>query len=393
MMWVLTSAGVAAADPSAPAADDASGIEVAAPTPRYWTANTLLAVPRAIGALLLRGPRYATAGIDSYLEGRSPDVNNRTVSKSGWRLGAEVTGETELGASVALRVGYKFKRRTTIDVWGGLFGPRGESGALRLATGSYTSVNLEPSVTVDAGHEMGRIVGDTRYEADEYGVIPTLTLRIGAVRFKAGVRFDRITNDAIDTIMMSAGSGETERAATEELSIVYDDRRRTHAWVNEGTHSTGFYVRAAVAYIHGEGSRSGEFSTGRGSLEVRRLFDLFHGDRVLTLGVRAEAITDPDVPFDRMPSLGGSDRMRAFARDELRARRLGFALIEYEWALGADSRAYVFTEAAGSGSSDSLVFDAGLGVRLLTMETTSVRAQAAISDDGDFGFLLQLGVL
>ncbi len=374
----------------APPADAASGIEVAPPASEYQITNSILAVPRTLVLFLLQGPRYAAAGVDNYLEARSPDVGARGVSKSGWRMGAEITGETELGASLALRIGYKLARRASIDVYGGLLGPRGQSGGLRAAVGQFTAADLEPSVAVDAGRKLERIVGDTRYEAEELGVVPALGARLGPIRLVGSARFDRIENDASTDPAMPAGFGETERGITEEIAAVYDGRRRTHAWVNKAAYSTGFYVRAAAAYLHGDASRTGSFSTGRGTLEVRRLFDLFHGDRVLTLGVRGEAITDDSVPFDRLPSLGGRDRMRAFARDELRGRRTGFAELEYEWALGSNTRAYLFAEVGGT---DTVHVSSGGGIRLLTSSSTALRAQAAGSGDGDFGFFLQLGAL
>ena len=392
---LMMSATSAIADPgdvpaTAPAADAASGIEVAPPEAHHPISNTLLAVPRFIAFVLLRGPRYAAAGVDSRLEAKSPDVGGRTVAGGGgWRMGAEVTGETELGASLALRIGHTLGTDGSIDLSGGVLGWRGQSGALRVVAGDFTVARLQPSVTIDAGNDLKRIAGEAVYEANEVGITPTLSSRIGPFRFTLGARVDRIENATL--VAMTIGSGETERGISEEIAVVYDDRRRTHPWVNEVTYSTGFYVRAAASYLRGDASRSGAYSTGRGSFEALRLFDLFHGDRVLTLGVRGEAVTDDSVPFDRLPSLGGADRMRAFARDELRGRRLGFAELQYEWALGADSRAYVFTEAGGAASTVHV--DYGVGVRILTGSSTSLRAQAAASDDGDFGCFLQLGAL
>ncbi|MEO7092775.1 MAG: hypothetical protein ABI175_05960, partial [Polyangiales bacterium] len=189
--------------------------------------------------------------------------------------------------------------------------------------------------------------------------------------------------------------------ATGEISIVYDARRRSHHWIHAGAWSTGWLLRAAGAYTRGDASRTGSFVTGRGTLEARRLFDLFRGDRVLSIGARTEAITAnaDDVPFDLLPALGGTERLRAFARDELRGRSATYADIQYEWALGADTRAFVFVEGGGVARSpvalatEDLHLGYGGGLRLLNGTSTSVRAQLAASDDGDLGFFIQLGAL
>ena len=402
LISLLCSATVAGAEPvdQAPPADQASGIEVAAPERTYRISNMLLAFPRLIAHVILRGPRYAAAGVDSYLESKSPDVGGRTVgNQAGFRFGAELVGENELGLSLAVRIGYRVSGHATVDFYGGLMGVRGQSGGARLILGDHTELHLQPSLAADAGNELERLYGiggatsrDDHYEAQEASLTPAIASQLGPFQIRASARFDRVDNDPIAALdPMPVGAGEVERATTEELAITYDGRRRTHPWVNEATYSTGFYVRAAGAYIHGDASRSGAFSTWRGVFEARRLFDLFRGDRVLTIGVRGEALTDDHMPFDRMPALGGRDRMRAFATRELRGRRLAYATLEYEWALGLDSRGYLFTEAGGV--ADAVHYDGGIGIRLLTGGSTSLRMQVAASANGDVGFYLQLGAL
>ncbi|MEO8698912.1 MAG: hypothetical protein ABI867_02680 [Kofleriaceae bacterium] len=385
---------------SAPAADSASGVAVPVPESDHPIANALLVVPRTIAVFLLTGPRYAAAGIDDYLEGRSADVGMRTASSSGWRFGAEFTAETEVGPSIALRIGYRIAKHTTVDAYGGLFGARGQSGGLRVTVGKLTDLELRPTLDFDAGNDLDRaFIG--RYEADELAVTPALSAKLGPVQLVASARVDRTRNlaDDGDPRAMLVGFDETERAATEELAVVLDTRRRTHPWVSTATWSTGYYVRAAAAYIHGDASRTGSFSTPRATFEARRLFDLFHGDRVLTIGIRGEAVSADDLPFDRLPSLGGRDRMRAFARDELRDRSSSFAEVQYEWALGADSRGYVFVETGAVadtltsiGANDVQVGFGG-GVRVFTGKTTYLAGQLAGSDHGDLGFFFQLGAL
>ncbi len=262
-------------------------------------------------------------------------------------------------------------------------------------------------MSVDAGRKLERVfsgVGElgmrTSYLERRVAATAALGSRIGPVQLIASAVVDRTGADTEDAVpSMIAGLDETQRATTGELALVYDTRRITHPWVHKGAWSTGLYLRAAAAYTRGDASRSGSFETARGTVEARRLFDVFRGDRVLSFGVRGEAVSGDDLPFDRLPGLGGRDRLRALARDELRGRTAAFADAQYEWALGADSRAFVFVETGGVAAeatelaASDLQLGYGGGLRFLTGETTSLRAQLAGSADGHVGFFLQLGAL
>ncbi|MDQ3369908.1 MAG: hypothetical protein M3680_31200, partial [Myxococcota bacterium] len=96
---------------------------------------------------------------------------------------------------------------------------------------------------------------------------------------------------------------------------------------------------------------------------------------------------------------GGPHRLRALARDELRDRSSAFGEVEYEWALGGSSRAYLFVE-TGAVQPDLAALAAsqlhvgyGGGLRLLRGAATSLRLQLAGSAAGDLGCYLQLGAL
>ena len=403
---------------AAPRADQASGIAVQAPEGDHAVANGVLAVPRTLALILLAGPRYAAAELDDYLEGRSSDAFGRTAKHSGWRSGVVADWETSLGPSIGLRIGRGFAHETAIDAYGGLFGARGQSGGLRAQLGQYTDLQLQPSVTIEAGRQLARVYSgidmrgprahylERRFEAQS-----ALASHLGLFRITASAGVSRVSTydeeadeDPVAASydpMMITGFAETSRAATGELSLVYDDRRRSHSFIHAGAWSTGWLVRAAGSYSRGDGSRTGSFSTGRGTLEVHRLFDLFHGDRVLSIGARTEAITEDAgaVPFEVLPALGGAERLRAFARDELRGKSATFADLQYEWALGADTRAFVFVEAGGVARRPTALergdihVGYGGGLRLLNGMSTSLRAQISGSEDGDLGFFLQLGAL
>jgi len=417
-------ARAAVADPTddalatAPHADQASGIAVESPERDHDVVNGALVVPRTLALILLAGPRLAAAELDDYLEGKSPDAFGRTAKHSGWRSGVVADWETSLGPSAGLRIGRGFAQAVAVDAYGGFFGARGQSGGLRAQLGNYTDLDLRPTMTFDAGRQLARVYSGidmrgprTHYLERRLDAQAALASRLGLFRITAAAGVSRVAtydeesdDDPVAASydpMMITGFAETQRAATGEVSVAYDDRRRSHSFIHTGAWSTGWLIRAVGSYSRGDGSRTGSFSTGRGTLEAHRLFDLFHGDRVLSIGARTEAITaDADaVPFELLPALGGPDRLRAFARDELRGRSATFADVQYEWALGADTRAFLFVEAGGVAPRPTALerqdihLGYGGGLRLLNGASTSLRAQLAGSDDGDLGFFLQLGAL
>lgn len=388
---------------AAPPADHASGIAVKPPAKSHPIANTLLALPRLTAQVLLRGPRLAAAEVDAYLENRSPNAFGRGIERH-WRFGATFEWEDELGPAMAVRIGRRITRTSAVDGYVGFLNMRGQSGGIRASLGRYSVAQLEPVIAVDAGRDVDRVFAGiaTRgpiaiYDEEHLGSTASLGGRAGWFRAQAslGVDTERTGNgdDTFTTMYdpMIAGYGETQRAGTGELRIAYDSRRPSYRWIRRSAPSTGFFLGGTAAYTRGTASRSGAFGFGRGTIEAWRLFDLFHGDRVLALGARGEALTDDDVPFARLPSLGGRDLMRAFARNELRGQRLAYGSVHYEWPLGGDSRAFLFVECGGN--TNQLRADYGGGIRLLSGASTAARFQLARSDTGDLGAFLQLGAL
>ena len=404
LILLLTVAVTARADPDLRPADQASGVAVAAPRETHPVANTILAVPRGIVLFLLEGPRYAAAGVDDYLESRSPNAVGRDVKEASWRFGALVEWQTELGTSLGLRVGRRLATATTLDAYGGLFGARGQSGGLHANLGRFTAARIEPSLSFDAGRDLTRAfagVGEhgprASYEQQGMTIGTGVAAHAGPVRFGLRGAWDdtRAANPSADFAYdptMIVGFDERQRAQTGELSITLDTRRRANTRISRSAPSSGWLLHGAAAYTAGTASRTGDFELGRGTLEARRLFDLFHGDRVLSIGARIEAITADamEVPFERLPALGGRDRMRAFAMDELRASEAAYSDIQYEWPLGADLRSYLFVEA---GHTDEWHGGYGGGLRYHTSSSVAARFQIAGSEEGDLGMFFQLGAL
>lgn len=409
---------------AAPPADHASGVIVEPPRPSHRVANALLAVPRAAALFLLEGPRYAAMRLDRHRESQSPNYGGRDVTKQGgWRFGAVVDWETALGASIGVRVGHGFGA-ASVDAHGGLLGPRGQSGGLRATLGRFTDVDVEPVLTLDMGRSLTRVfagIGDAppvrldpyrrgpraTYDTRMFETSAGLAARTGAVKLQVRGLGDVVRSDDGDATFTGAYDGmalvgfdETQRAGTGEVSISYDTRRTSYQFNKPAAPSTGLYLRGAYAYTAGTASRTGDFATSRGTLEARRLFDLFHGDRVLSIGASIEAVTaaTTELPFDRLPGLGGSDRMRAFARDELRDRTATHADVEYAWPLDTRSTGFVFVETGavhpGVRELAASRFHAGYGGGIkFGAEGAWARIQIAGSDTGDVGGFVTLGAL
>jgi hypothetical protein len=376
---------------AAPPADRASGVVVPEPRESHRVANTLLAIPRFTAALLLTGPRYAAASVDNYLESRSPNSFGRDVRET-WRFGALATWEPELGAALAARVGHTVGDDGTIDFYAGGLGPRGVSGGLR---GEYGIASL----AIDAGTSMDRIdrtFAASQYEQDAASATASLRWRsAGVLRARASLVAD-IRHDDVDVPppLPLAGVEETHRAGTAELSLGIDSRRATRRTINVAAPAAGTLVRLTGAYTRGEGEVTPLFQTARLRLDLQQLIDVFHGDRVITIGMRAEAVSAraEELPFDRLPSLGGSDGMRALGRDELRGRTVAFGELSYEWPLGEDSRAYLFGE-GGHILNFGAIGGYGGGIRFLSKSSTVLRLQLAGATDGSIGLSFQIGAL
>ncbi|MBA3392132.1 MAG: hypothetical protein H0T89_05780 [Deltaproteobacteria bacterium] len=410
---------------AAPPADRASGVIVEPPHPSHRVANALLAVPRTIALFLLEGPRYAAVRLDRKRESQSPSYGGRDVTKQGgWRFGAVVDWETELGASIGVRVGHGFGE-ASVDAHGGLFGPRGQSGGLRATLGRFTEADVEPVLTLDVGRSLTRAfagIGDAppipfdpyrsgpraTYDTRMFETSAGLVARTSGVKIEARAIADVLRSDDGDATftgsydgMALVGFDETQRAGTGEVAVSYDTRRTSYRFNKRGAPSTGLYLRGAYGYTAGTASRTGDFATSRGTIEARRLFDLFHGDRVLTIGASLEAVTASatELPFDRLPGLGGSERMRAFARDELRDRTATHADVEYSWPLDSRSSGFLFVEtgAVHPGVSELAAsrFHAGYGggIRFVGAAGAWARIQIAGSGSGDVGGFITLGAL
>ncbi len=392
---------------SAPPSDQASGVAIPAPREKHPVANTLLVLPRLTARLLLTGPRYAAIEVDEYLENRSPNAFGRDV-KATWRFGATFEVEQNLGPDVAVRVGRAFARETAIDGYAGYGGARGQSGGLRASLGSYTAANLRPVITFDAGRDMDRAFAGIGapgalvvYDQKMLAGGAALGASSGYYSITASGAYDRTYNgDSSGKFVVAynptlAGFDETQRATATDLTFSYDSRRPSHKWIAHAAPSTGFLFRTTAGYTTGDATRSGSFKYKRAGVEIRKLIDLFHGDRVLSFGGQFDTLDTDSLPFDRLLTIGGRDRLRAFTRDQFRGIRTALIDTMYEWPLTQGSRAFVFYEIGGAAldAFSTVHMGYGGGIRFFTGSSTAARLQLAGSDTGDLGFFVQLGAL
>ncbi|HEY4179155.1 MAG TPA: hypothetical protein VGM90_20065 [Kofleriaceae bacterium] len=399
--------------PVDPPADAASGIIVKADEPDHSVANGILYVPRSLAQLILSAPRYAAVGVDHYLESRSPNAFGRDVHSS-WRLGAVFDWENVTGPSGALRIGRELGDAYSVDAYGGAFGARGVSGGARISLGRFTSWRIQPAVDGMVGSGMERVyagVGEMdgrRVTFDEKQAMAHATVAIRPGRWwlivgRAG--FAQTTpddgGDIATAYPAAVGVGERDRAGSGEISLSYDTRSPDYSWILPAAPSSGTLIHATGAYTRGETDSTGAYSFGRSHLEVQQLFDLFHGDRVLTIGARTETITvDPmSVPFTQLPALGGADMLRAYARDQLRDRSATYANIEYAWPVTVASQAFLFAETGEvhdgyrNFDSNNLHIGYGAGVRAYDGRTTFLVLQIAAAGTDQIGAFAQLGAL
>ncbi|HEY4058192.1 MAG TPA: hypothetical protein VGM39_16380 [Kofleriaceae bacterium] len=415
LVTALVTAAPSWADPPVdPPADAASGIIVNAEQPDHSVANGILYVPRAIARLILTAPRYAAVGVDHYLESRSPNAFGRDVHSS-WRLGIVFDYERITGFSGAARLGYGFGKDLAIDAYGGAFGARGQSGGARLSLGQYTSWRIQPAIDAMVGRNMEHVyagVGEIDGRRVSFDEKIAMTHAVLAARpgdtwlivARGGYATTKPTDDddALATAYpMAVGIDETDKAATGELSVAYDSRSTYYPWIRPAAPSAGTLIRASAAYTRGDSDATGNYDFGRGELEVKQLFDLFHGDRVLTIGARTETITaDPmSVPFTQLPALGGADMLRAYARDQLRDKSATYGSAEYAWPIAAASSAFLFVESGEVHDGyrnfqlSDLHLGYGGGVRAYEGRTTFVTLQIGAVDNDEVGAFVQVGAL
>jgi len=398
----------------APRPEAADGVIVPreAPRPQPWLRAALF-VPRVAVAAALAPVRFVLWAEDTHrVSARTKEVfwnDEQTFGvypTAGWDLGRDVRG----GAVVVHQ-----------DVLGASL--RG-----RATAGTVERVHLAGSARVERGvaalELSGRHrqtsgegyygIGDVDTEVSRYGLDETLvkagtrwrvadgvTLGVGgSMRWlefddTAGVLEDPTIGEVHDLAAIPGFSTGVE-AARGEVSVHVDRRRPRHRYQSAAVPSTGWVAQGFAGWQHDLHERDARF--GYGGADVARAFDLFGGDRVLTLRATVDAALGEraDVPFVDLPAIGGTDLLRGYSTTRFRDRWAATASAEYTYPVTDGVAAFVFTDAGRvAADPDELVDEAprvGFGMGLQAHNRGSMLARLWVASSIDGGVIASLRV-
>ena len=381
--------------------------------------NALLWAPRTVVEIGLWAPERLAGRVDDYLDSRGPNVYGRGNRAGRWSLAAMLAWEAPFGPSAGARVGRSLGRWVEADITAVAFGRYGYTGRLGLAVEPDAPVRFE--LQGEYAHDRELVfagIGDHELagggtDLDPFGAGPESIVEdraaaaelgapvtFGALRLQPTARVERHDIAPEDPAAFAwdatalSGLGDPVSIGTGRLDVIYDARVVPYPWIPRTAPASGWRARAFAAWSGGDG-----FSTGRYGGSAERLFDLFHGTRVLALRARVDAVTGDrsELPFFLLPSLGGPEHLRAFSRGRFRDQVATSGEIAYEWAVGLNARASLFVEVGGVHEEmgdlgiDPLHLSSGAAFRIAGDDASDVRAVVAGSDTGEWSFTIILG--
>lgn len=215
----------------------------------------------------------------------------------------------------------------------------------------------------------------------------------GAVAAQAFAR--STTGPAIDSVYDTSGLvGWTGFSSADgDLELRIDERRRASRWEPPDLHGQGWLAAASLGRVH-------RLDDGpdfwRGSVELQEFFHIAKGPRMLALRARGEAVSGSleEVPFTRLPMLGGGDFLRGYDFERFRDRISALASAEYVWDLAHWFDAAIFVDAGRVFPSfDRLNLDrvrVGYGAALEVFNDHAFLFEASIASSIDGGVFLNL---
>jgi hypothetical protein len=424
-----------AADPEvdwsqAPAADQASGIEIdEPPTPRDHArdvARALLFVPR----WLLWGvaqPMRGTAYVYDHYHIKGLFTSTFYDEKQSYGVYPTASYDTDYGVSLGLRAVHHnlFGERERLKLRGD-FGGRyrfGYGANLRSGTRFGKRLGLE----LDFGQERRpneRFYGignldevsmpaepiapdaaavSTRFREDKIGGLARATAHlIGAIDLEVtgGISKRESTEaaemDGIQNSYMTdqlVGWAEDVEEVQGEIELIYDTRHATNPYMSSAIDATGWYIAGHAGRAHGIDGDPTSFDFVGG--EAQRFFDLWRGSRILSLRAAVETVTNDDyVSFLDLPRLGGHETLRGYPSSRFRDRAFALGSAEYTWDLGNFLAAYTFIDVGRvypsltDLSTNDLRVGYGGGIEVHTQSSYVGRGQLAANKDGDIFFEL-----
>lgn len=131
-------------------------------------------------------------------------------------------------------------------------------------------------------------------------------------------------------------------ASNSRTGLSFNNLRTSRPWLSTATPSKGWRVDGSVGYTKGI-DRDDPSNFVNWNASALRLFDVYRGDRVIALRVRAAGVTGPldEVPVVRLPQLGGSE-LRGYPSLRFRDRITAFGTVEYRYPIGEAASGYLF---------------------------------------------------
>ena len=438
-----TAAAVAtpAEAPPAPPDDRASGVLVAEPRgakPLLWVPRVILFLPRWVFELALDPLRLGVWSIDRYqVPQRLHDLffteDNRFGAYPlgffetgfGINVGARIVGddvfhhhekmfvEADYGGDVAQRYYFKFRS-------GELLGSRVQlqfRSNLQIVPktnfygiGNGNLVTAPPPMLIDALHDPTAFptrVGQTN-------LFDSLTAEIKLLRWLRGDAMLAYVYRSFTDRDLDLGNHEFSVATTVydpktiigyeqglsalhgELSLIVDTLHATSELTSAAV-PIGSKVTAYAGYTGGFGSDPSHYV--RYGVDALHNFNLYGGDRILTLRVYAEGVTTDlsQIPFTDLPRLGGPQFLRGYARDRFRDRGLWMGTAEYSYPWSEFLSGFFFVDAGrverdlADPSFDNVRVGIGGGVELHSLTAFLLRFQLAGSFD-EPGLFVRLSV-
>jgi hypothetical protein len=181
-----------------------------------------------------------------------------------------------------------------------------------------------------------------------------------------------------------------------ETEVIYDTRRPRSKFTPRVLDSTGWYASIHGGRAVGIGGDPTAFFRYGG--EVQRFFDLYEGNRILTLRALVDATAGGDgrmdgaISFIDLPRLGGTEFLRGYPDGRFRDKAVALGSAEYTWDLGNFLAAYAFADVGRAlpsladiteGGADRWHLGFGGGVQIHTNRSFLMRGQLAFSREGD----------
>lgn len=132
---------------------------------------------------------------------------------------------------------------------------------------------------------------------------------------------------------------------TYTLSMSYDSREPLNDFIPKPTPSRGWRGTVYGGFTEGYSDDPSHFT--RFGIDTARVFNIFRGDRTLTLRFYYETVVGSlgQIPFTSFPQLGGNFVLRGDNIGRYRDRNVASLSAEYMWSLNQNISSFLFTDA------------------------------------------------